>query len=129
MSKQRLQFLHKKGVFNYETLTVDFGGVMSKPEFAFTAKAIHVPPYKYTVREREDAGGGWYGAMETVTKTADRVYLIVKGETCIGVMYHPYHFGIKTNLLPVEDNTPEKKFLDTLNLKYFYYVNNKTFIP
>lgn len=117
----------KKGVFDYETLTVKFGGESSKPEFRFIASSIRVPTYTYHTREREDAGGGWYGSKcETVERKADHVYLIIKDGICIGVMYHPYHFNIKSSLCPLDNTTPVPvmKFFKSLNIPYNYYVSN-----
>lgn len=84
--------LGKAGYFKHDTLTVEFGGELSKPHNRFTAKAIKVPDYKYTVREREDAGGGWYGAMEENEYTETNEYIIVRDGVFMGVM-HPERDG------------------------------------
>lgn len=118
---------YKKGYFDYDTLTVKFGTDYDKPEFKFTAQAIHVPPYKYQVYEREDAGGGWYGAKTWVEYEAKYVYIIVKDGLCIGFMSHPYHDGIKSELLPINDKTDKQivTFFKSLNLPYKHYISNK----
>lgn len=94
----------KKGLFNPETLTVKFGGPLSKPESVFEAKAVKVPDYKILVRERESLGGGWYGAMETIEKIVTDSYLILREGKIIGCMISPYHpkHNIKTDLLPMD---------------------------
>lgn len=118
----------KKGLFDLETLTVKFGNEKSKPEFVFTAQAIHVPSFEYQVYEREDAGGGWYGQKEWVTKTASYEYLIVKDGVCIGVFHHPYMTGsIKSELYPITDKThiQIRKFFQSLNIPYQHYISNK----
>lgn len=87
----------KKGYFDHKTLTVQFGGPLSKPEKRFIAQAVKVPTYKYPVYEREDAGGGWYGEKEWVEKTADNMYLILSEGKIIGWM-DPYHNGPNSEL-------------------------------
>lgn len=118
----------KQGLFDKETMTVRFGGPLSKSEFLFTAKAIHCPKYSEKRLEREDAGGGWYGEKVLVTKVYDRNYLIVRDGVCIGVMYNPYIIGIKSKLHPINDKTPKsiKAFFDSLKIPYQHYVSNKT---
>lgn len=109
----------KQGLFDCETMTVTFGGELSKPENRFVANAIKVPDYKYKKQERESLGNGWYGSMEVNEYTEDNEYLIFKenGEFmgamspyrgdmkhCKSQLYHP----IKQAL----------DFLKTLNVEY-----------
>lgn len=105
----------KCGLFDWETLTVKFGGELSKPENIFTAQAIKVPTYTYERLEREDAGGGWYGAKQKVTVTVDRLFIIVKDGKCIGYMNSPYTGNkIKTPLIPLEEKIP-REILSVIN--------------
>lgn len=118
----------KKGWFNIEEMTVQFGGAMSKPEFIFTAKAIKCPTYKRMVKERESLGGGWYGSMEVVEKIYDKYYLVIKDGVCIGVMYSPYVIsGIKSDLHPINEKTPNEImiFFNSLKIPYQFYDSNK----
>lgn len=109
----------KRGYFNYDTLTIEFGHEKSKPENRFTAHAIQVPPFKYTYKEREDAGGGcYYNNWETVTKTIDNVYIILRDNHVIGWMmpYAACH-NIKSELRSLEEKCTwkqVKKFALTL---------------
>lgn len=115
MKKQKAHY--KKGLFDYSTLTVKFGGEHSSLENTFIATAIKVPTYEYQVKERADAGGGcYYGYSEIITKKADRTFLIFRDSECIGWMFHPYvNHNIKTNLLPIDENTPKEvlRFLES----------------
>lgn len=97
------------GLFDYEALTVKFGGEKSKPEFIFIAQAIKIPDFEYKVYEREDAGNGWYGAKDWFTYTEKYAYLIVRDGIPIGFMRHPYNGNIKTPLIPIGGKyiTPE----------------------
>lgn len=119
---------YKKGVFNYDTLQVQFGGSLSNPAFVFAATAIKVPTWEYHTWEREDAGGGWSGAgRERVDHKADRVFIIVRDGVVIGVMYDPYYHGIRTELRPIDEKSPKqvRDFFATLNLPYEFYISNK----
>jgi len=79
--------IFRKGALNAETLTVQFGGEHSKPENIFTAKAVKVPDFKYTVMEQEDAGGGcYYNGKIPVEYTEKNAYLVVRGNEIIGWM-------------------------------------------
>lgn len=79
--------LGKHGKFNLETLTVQFGGPLSKPHNIFTAKAIKVPKYSYTKSTRECLGGGWYGSGRDITNhIVDNEYAIFKDDVFIGTM-------------------------------------------
>lgn len=118
----------KQGSFNYDKLEVKFGGPMSNPEFVFTATAIKVPTWEYYTWEREDAGGGWYGAgREKVNHKADKVFIIVRDGVVIGVMYHPYTQEIRSPLHPIDEKSPKqvRDFFATLNLPYKFYTSNK----
>lgn len=90
----------KKGWFDHNTLTVKFGGENSTPENIFTAQAVKVPEFKYTYREREDAGGGaYYNNWVTITETVSNAYIILREGKVIGWMmpYSPCH-NIKSEL-------------------------------
>lgn len=118
----------KRGYFNYDTLQVRFGGKNTDPEFVIEAKAIHVPPYQYTVKERESLGGGYYGSMETNTYTEERAFLIVKENVCIGYMVHPYiQEDIASYLKPITSETNKNilYFLLKTGLKYEYLTFTK----
>lgn len=79
--------LGKSGKFNLETLTVEFGGPLSKPHNIFTAKAIKIPKYSYTKRQRESLGNGWYGSgYDTITYVVDNEYAIFRDNVFIGTM-------------------------------------------
>jgi hypothetical protein len=80
----------KQGYFDYDTLTVKFGGALSTPQNIFTAQAVKVPDFNYTYKEREDAGGGaYYNNWVTITKTVNNAYIILKEDKVIGWMI-PY---------------------------------------
>lgn len=99
-----------------DLLTVNFGGPMSKDKNIFTAKAIKVPDYKYTIRERESLGNGWYGqGFEERTVTEDNLYVIIKDGECIGQM-NPYDYrsNIKSELRPC--NEQALKFIQSLGI-------------
>ncbi len=110
----------KRGYFDYDTLTIAFGGELSKPHNKFTAQAIKVPAFKYTYREREDAGGGcYYNNWETVTKIMDNVYIILRDGVVIGWMMpeHPRH-NIKSELRSLDEKhtfKAVKAFAETFN--------------
>lgn len=89
----------RQGLFDHETLKVEFGHTLSKPENRFFAEAIKVPDYNYTVRERSDEGGGCYGSMELNEYTEKNEYMIVRDGVLIGLMkpYHKMH-NIKSDL-------------------------------
>lgn len=116
--KKRLS-TNKQGKFHFDTLIVEFGGAMSKPENIFTALAIKVPPYSVTYYERESLGNGWYlSSKEKVTKVIDGEYLIIKDTKCIGYMYPSIH-DHKSTLLTLDYARPEViKFLGTLNIPF-----------
>jgi hypothetical protein len=95
----------KVGKFDYDTLTVKFGGELSKPENIFTAQAIKVPIFKYSYREREDAGGGaYYNNWVTITKEVDNAYIILRDNNIIGWMipYAACH-NIKSELRSLDE--------------------------
>lgn len=97
----------KSGLFNHETLTVSFGGPLSKPHNVFTANAIKCPDYSYFVNERECLGGGWYGGMGRVEKEEKNEYLIHRDGVFIGMMYpYPANHRIKSRLLQPEPIPP-----------------------
>lgn len=102
MSDKR-QVQRKRGVFDFDTLTVKFGGELSKPENVFTAQAVKVPKFKYTTMEQADAGGGcYYGYKEEVEHTEDNAYIIIRDGSVIGWMI-PYHWGIKSELFSLDE--------------------------
>lgn len=107
----------KLGFFDYNTLTVKFGGELSKPENRFVAQAIKVPPFKYTYKEREDAGGGaYYNNYITITDVIDNAYLILRDGVVIGWMlpYAACH-NMKSELRPLEWKHTFKEILDFAN--------------
>jgi hypothetical protein len=88
------------GLFDFDTLTVRFGGTHSKPENVFTAQAIKVPDFKYITMEQADAGGGcYYSYKEPVEHTQRNAYIIIKDNEVIGWM-DPYK-GMKSELLAI----------------------------
>ena len=94
----------KAGYFDHESLTVKFGGPLSKPDNIFVAKAIKVPKYSLTSYERECLGNGWYGSnKEKVVREYDNTYLIYKDGQLIGYM-RPYHgsLNLKSDLIPID---------------------------
>jgi hypothetical protein len=94
-----------QGLFNHETLTVQFGGKHSKPENIFTATAIKIPDYKYKLYERAGAGGGcYYDYKEWNEYEETNAYLIFRDGVLIGWMkpHHDSH-GIKSMLFPMEE--------------------------
>lgn len=110
----------KKGLFNWDDLTVRFGGELSVPKNIFTAKAIKVPDFKYRVRERESLGNGWYGNMETNEYTEDNLYIIIKDDICIGTMRAMAGERSKRDLTPLSKWTSKEvyNFLDKNNIKW-----------
>lgn len=93
----------KKGVFDFETNTVKFGGEKSKSENIFICNAIKVPEFKYTTMEQADAGGGcYYGYKEQVEHTENNAYLILRDGKIIGWM-RPYHWKIKSDLFLIDE--------------------------
>lgn len=113
----KAQRIVRVGMFNHDELTVSFGGEFSKPHNIFTAKAIKVPDYKYTVRERESLGGGWYGGMEVNEYTDDNLYVVIREGICIGQM-HPYAKGHNIKSQLVECGEEALKFLRKNNIDY-----------
>lgn len=98
---------YPRGLFIWETLTVQFGGDLSKPENKFTAKAVKVPDFKHTVMERADAGGGsYYSYKEPVEYRIDNAFIILKGSEILGWM-RVYKDIKKPFLLPIDKRTPE----------------------
>jgi hypothetical protein len=110
----------QRGYFDHNTLTVAFGHEKSKPENRFVAKAVKVPAFNHTYREREDAGGGaYYNNWETVTKVVNDVYIILRDGMVIGWMipYAACHH-IKSELRSMDDKhtfNAVKRFAETLN--------------
>lgn len=108
----------KMGMFDYDTLTVKFGGELSKPENIFTATAIKVPSYTIVSYEREDAGNGWYGRnKERVERNYNNTYLIFKESECIGWMIgYDKCQNIKSELHPLEiAHEQVLKYLKSIN--------------
>lgn len=106
----------KQGLFDWQTMTVKFGGALSKPHNIFTATAIKIPDYKYKVKERESLGNGWYGSMEINEYEETNLYVIIKDGVCIGQM-RPYHQeGIKSSLELC--NEQAIKYLKNNNITY-----------
>lgn len=104
----------QRGLFDYNTLTVSFGHEKSKPHNRFVAKAVRVPSFKYTYKEREDAGGGcYYNNWETITKEIDNVYIILRNSIIIGWMmpYSPVH-NMKSDLRSLEEKCTWKAVKD-----------------
>jgi hypothetical protein len=110
---------NKTGFFDYDSMTVKFGGKNSKPENIFDCTAIKVPDYTYTVMEQEDAGGGcYYQTKVPVEYKETNTYVIIKGGVCIGQMF-PYakeHNLQKTTL--VKCNSHALKLLKDKNIRY-----------
>lgn len=98
----------KKGRFDFDTLTVKFGGEMSKPENRFTAQAIKVPDYVIKVMERADAGSGcYYTYKEEVEYEIKNAYIIVReylvrSEKEIMGWIRPMRYEELTDLLPID---------------------------
>lgn len=95
----------KQGLFNRDTMMVKFGGERSVDKNRFTALAIKVPDFNYTVTERADAGGGWYyNHTETVTRTENNAYIIIRDNIVIGWMTPScgYWHNLKTDLYPMD---------------------------
>jgi hypothetical protein len=107
----------KQGYFDYDTLTVKFGGALSTPKNIFTAQAVKVPAFKYTYREREDAGGGaYYNRWETITKTVDNAYIILREGKVIGWMipYAACH-NMKSELRSLDEKCTFKEIISFAN--------------
>lgn len=113
-----------KGFIDFNTMRVKFGGELSKPHNNLTAEAIKIPPFEYQVTERADAGGGcYYNYSETVTRTEDNMYAIVKDGLCIGVMvaYSGNTHPSELRLLGKKTGTPSAvyAFLNANKLPYY----------
>lgn len=107
----------KEGWFDHDTLTVRFGGDLSKPHNKFTAQAVKVPTFKWVYKEREDAGGGaYYNNWVTVEKVADSVYIILKEDEPIGWMI-PAQRGhnVKSPLRSLEEKCTWKEVIEFAN--------------
>jgi hypothetical protein len=88
----------RKGAFDFDALIVKFGGDKSKPENIFTATAIKVPDFTYTVMEKEDAGGGWYYENKVAVEyRVNNAYIIMRNNEIIGWM-RPYEWETKSDL-------------------------------
>ena len=90
-----------KCYFNYSTLIAKVGNSYKGYE---ELKCVQVPAFTKQVKERESLGGGWYGSMETVTKTFDRYFIILKDDKPYGVLIEPYHevTSIKSDIHPLD---------------------------
>lgn len=78
---------YRTGTVNIETMTMDFGGVLSKPHNIFTASLIKIPPYEVTTLENESLGGGWYDCKPVaVTRVKDASFLVIRDGVCIGMV-------------------------------------------
>jgi len=69
---------------------------------------LKVPTYYSIVRERSDEGNGWYGPMQSVKKAYKDTFIIVKDNKLYGILYSPYHMGIRTDIYQVSDKTPKE---------------------
>lgn len=91
-----------KGYFDWDTLTVHFGGQQSKPENIYTANAIKVPDFKHTIMEKADAGGGaYYSYKEPVEYEVNNAFIILRDGVIIGWM-RAYKDIKKPDLLPID---------------------------
>lgn len=106
----------KQGLFDWATMTVKFGGELSKPHNIFTAIAIKIPDYKYKVKERESLGNGWYGSPEINEYEEKNLYVIIRDGICIGQMRPYTQTGIKSSLEPC--NEQAIKYLENNNIQY-----------
>lgn len=90
-----------KCYFNYSTLIAKVGNSYKGYE---ELKCVQVTPFTKQVEQRESLGGGWYGSMETVTKTFDRYFIIIKDNKPFGVLLEPYHeiHNIKSDIHPLD---------------------------
>lgn len=103
-----------KGFFNYDNLTVTLGSELSKKNPLIIATAIKVPDFKYTVREKADAGGGWYyGHSEINEYIQKNAYIILNDGVIIGWMdpYAACH-NIKSELWPIDWKHTRKQIRD-----------------
>lgn len=104
----------QRGYFDHDTLTVTLGSELSKKNPLTIAKAIKVPDFKYTVKERADAGGGcYYGYSEVNEYTEKNAYIIVKDDKVLGWM-NPYAacHKIKSDLYPLDWKYTRKQIRD-----------------
>ncbi len=102
----------KSGLFNHDTLTVNFGGPLSVEKNKFTASAIKVADYKYKRRERESLGNGWYGGTEVNEYEQTNEYLIHRDGKVLGIM-NPYakeHTGCKSSLQEFNPNKIPQRY-------------------
>lgn len=109
------QFL--KGFFDYDTLTVKLGSELSTKNPVRIAKAIKVPDFKYTVKEKADAGGGYYYGYSEENEYMERnAYIIVYNNEVIGWM-NPYAacHKIKSDLYPLDWKHTRKQIRDFAN--------------
>ena len=98
----------KSGKLNIETLTMSFGGELSKPHNKFIAKAIKVPKYSYTTKERECLGGGWYGSgYDIINHVVDNEYAIFKDDIFIGTARYSSLSDMNTQLVSY-DKIPKR---------------------
>lgn len=90
-----------KCYFNYSTLIAKVGNSNKGYQ---ELKCVQVTPFTKQVKERESLGGGWYGSTETVTKTFDRYFIILKDNKPYGVLLEPYHevTRIKSDIHPLD---------------------------
>lgn len=106
----------RKCFFNYDTLIAKTGNTHKGYE---DLNCIKVPTFNIQVWEREDAGNGWFGGKELVTKTMDRVFIVMKDNKPHGVLINPYHqdFSIKSDILSLDSKFPQqvKDFIHQLN--------------
>lgn len=109
------QFL--KGFFDYDTLTVKLGSELSTKTPLRIAKAIKVPDFKYTMKEKADAGGGAYYSYSEVNEYTERnAYIIMYNNEVIGWM-NPYAacHKIKSDLYPMDWKHTRKQIRDFAN--------------
>jgi hypothetical protein len=90
-----------KCYFNYSTLIAKVGNSYKGYE---ELKCVQVTPFTKQVKERESLGEGWYGSIETVTKTFDSYFVILKDDKPFGVLLDPYHeiTRIKSDIHPLD---------------------------
>lgn len=81
----------KQGVFDKQNMLIHIGGVLSKPENIYDLQVVKMPDFTISYKERESLGNGWYGStMETITKTIDNCYIVIKDNKPFGYfIYYP----------------------------------------
>ncbi len=77
----------KQGTVDLNSLTMRFGGALSKPHNIFTATLHKAPTYELVTHEYECYGGGWRSQSKFPVKTIiDNKYFVFKDSECIGVV-------------------------------------------